>query len=72
MQQNVDEIEPLQSLFRDVNPDLIANKLVEGFKTLTDLVVTKNAFRLQIEALNSGLKNWRLKEIKSMNSIKSQ
>merc|ERR1711954_298679 len=41
MQLIIDKSDELQSLFADLDPDVISKKLVSGMKDVTDLVVTK-------------------------------
>merc|ERR1711954_112152 len=54
MQQMVDDSLDLQSLFNDLDPNVIATKLVNGMKAITDVVVDKT--RIQIK--NRGVKFW--------------
>merc|ERR1711954_278324 len=54
MQPLVDKSEKLQSLLSDSDPEVIANKLVDGIKEITDKVVIKK----RVQARKRGYEYW--------------
>ena len=71
MQPLIDENIKLQSLFSDHDPEIIANKLIDGLKDITDIVVSKQ--RIQVK--NRGVLYWNKdlenekKEVEKLNKI---
>merc|ERR1711954_482927 len=60
IQPMIDSSENLQSLFGDQDPEVIAKKLVDGVKEITDVVVTKK----RVQARRRRYKYWS-KELKN-------
>merc|ERR1711954_538475 len=67
MQPLVDSNFKLQSLFSDRNPEIIADKLGEGLKEITDLLVVKQ----QIQQRSRGSHYWCSKLKKEREKVKS-
>merc|ERR1711954_467709 len=54
IQPLIDSNEKLQGLFSDSNPETIAQKLVDGVKEITDVVVRKKEYKKEKESMNIG------------------
>ena len=71
MQPLVDCNYKLQSLFTDSDPNIIADKLTQGLREITDIMVKKQHFQVK----NCGVQYWNMewenerKELAKLNKI---
>merc|ERR1711954_5458 len=62
IQPMIDNNSNLQSLFSDQDPEVIAKKLVDGVKEITDVVVVKKRVQARKNNTNTGVRNLKARE----------